>query len=83
MTKKFRLKTVVNNLLTFLYSDKPDALPNTVDPYNNIEAYCIVVRSRLKNHSIGRHSPCTFTCITFAGKQGETDFISWLASLEF
>ena len=35
-------------------SDSPTGTPDTKSPYNNCEAFCTVVRSRLKDHSLGK-----------------------------
>ena len=36
-------------------ADHPHGTPDPEAPYNNIEAYCTVVRSRLNSHSLGLH----------------------------
>lgn len=36
----------------YLTADSPNGVPDTNSPYNNCEAYCTVVRSRLNSHSL-------------------------------
>ncbi|XP_053382084.1 decapping and exoribonuclease protein-like [Mercenaria mercenaria] len=36
----------------YLTSDSPTGVPDTESPYNNCEAFCTVVRSRLNSHSL-------------------------------